>query len=402
MLSSSGLDEVELLMTPDRPTPPSRPGRNEPWRIERMVQRVPSHLGEAPHEPVSPWIVIAGVILLFLVSCGVLFVLLDVPTRLASLGVSAATTPTRTPRVVTPAVTGLTATLPPPPPSPAPTSVAIKYKVKAGDTLIAIAAKYRVSVQAIMAANGLKDETIRAGDELLIPLPTPTPAPGAAIPPSQPVLAAVLSTPTSLAATPAPASSIPAATPGVVQYTVKSGDTLSSIAGIYSSTIEAIRVANRLTDDMLSVGQVLLIPTGAWTPTSAPVAVIMPTATPTSQYAYAAPSLISPPDGQGLHGSKDLPTLQWVSPAILKPDELYVVHIDYMTSAGAKKSIVKEVKQGTSLPLAATDYPGASANGTAFSWYVLIVSQSKAKVAAADAQATASSPPSEIRTFTWY
>ena len=102
-------------MTPDRQTPrPSRPGRTEPWRVERMVQRVPAHLGETTPQPVSPWIVVAGVVLLIMVSCGVLAVLLDIPARLAGLGVQSVPTPTATPRVVTPAVTILPATLPPP------------------------------------------------------------------------------------------------------------------------------------------------------------------------------------------------------------------------------------------------------------------------------------------------
>src|SRR5512142_2429143 len=134
-------------MTPETPTPPpSRPGRTEPWRIERMVQRVPAHLGENTAEPVSPWVVIAGIVLLALVSCGVLAFLLNVPDRLGAFG--AAVQPSRTPtlRLVTPAVTILAPTQVLATATTVATAIPVKYKVKSGDSLIAIAAKYNVTV----------------------------------------------------------------------------------------------------------------------------------------------------------------------------------------------------------------------------------------------------------------
>jgi LysM repeat protein len=57
------------------------------------------------------------------------------------------------------------------PPSPTPNI----YVVQGGDVLSAIAAKYDMPVDAIMAANDLKDTFIRAGQQLIIPPPTPTP-----------------------------------------------------------------------------------------------------------------------------------------------------------------------------------------------------------------------------------
>ncbi len=52
--------------------------------------------------------------------------------------------------------------------SPAP-SFRTTYKVKKGDTLGAIAAKYKVTVAALRAANGLKSNTIHTGQVLRIP-----------------------------------------------------------------------------------------------------------------------------------------------------------------------------------------------------------------------------------------
>jgi len=352
-----------------------------------MVQRVPAHLGETTSESVSPWIMVAGVALLILVVCAVLFVLLGGGARFG-IGVSATATPTRT-RTTTPALTILPITLATPTPSVGPTAATVKYKVKSGDTLSGIAAKYKVSVQAIMTANGLKDDNIRIGDDLIIPLPTPTPAPTTNSPPTG-------ATPTPISFQSPPTSASPAVTPGVIHYSVKRGDTLSSIASTFGSTIDGIRAANQLDSDFISIGQDLIVPVGSWTPTPTIAPTINATATPTSPYSYAAPDLLSPQDAKQFRGSQDVPQLMWTSPSTLKPNEYYVVHIDYTTN-GKPQSIFKEVKQGTSLRLDLSIYPGANANGTPFSWYVVIVSQPTGAK-----NAIATSPASVTRTFVWY
>ena len=43
-------------------------------------------------------------------------------------------------------------------------------------------------------------------------------------------------------------------------YTVKSGDTLYSIARAFNTTLNDIRILNNLTSNVLSVGQTLKIP----------------------------------------------------------------------------------------------------------------------------------------------
>jgi LysM repeat protein len=57
------------------------------------------------------------------------------------------------------------------PPSPTPNI----YAVQGGDVLSAIAAKYNIPVDDIMAANSLKDTFLHPGQQLVIPPPTPTP-----------------------------------------------------------------------------------------------------------------------------------------------------------------------------------------------------------------------------------
>jgi len=362
-----------------------------------MVQRVPAHLGETTRESLPPWIMLAGVALLLIVACAVIFMLLGGTSRLG-LGISVTATPTRT-RTPTPAVTILPITLPPATvPAPGPTAATVKYKVKAGDNLTAIAAKYKVSIQAIMAANGMKDDTIRVGEELIIPLPTPTPQPGA-LPQSPPGV-----TPTPISFQSPPTSATPAGTPGVIRHTVQRGDTLISVAASYGSTVDAIRAASQLDGDFLSIGQVLLVPVGSWTPTPTATQVVNKTAAPTSQFAYAAPNLLSPSDGKQFHGSQDAPQLMWISPATLKANEFYAVHIEYTWSGERKTPPSLTVKQGTSIKLdPSAYYPGANPNGTQFSWYVVVISQTPGtKTPGQTPQAFAQSPASATWTFVWY
>ena len=118
--------------------------------------------------------------------------------------------------------------------------------------------------------------------ETLLP-PTPTPT-------KTVVVVTVTQTPVTLmpTATPTPTSTTPTLaptltpTPTVIIHTVVAGDTLSSIAKKYNTTVEAIMAANGKTDTLLRVGEELIIPLGpvtpatpTWTPTPVP-----PTATP--------------------------------------------------------------------------------------------------------------------------
>ena len=57
----------------------------------------------------------------------------------------------------------------------------------------------------------------------------------------------------------------PTTNPGVIQYVVRSGDTLWLLAQRYGTTVDAIKRLNGLTSDNLSIGQVLKIPAGAST-----------------------------------------------------------------------------------------------------------------------------------------
>ena len=83
-------------------------------------------------------------------------------------------------------------------------------------------------------------------------------------PPAQPVQTISQK---SFAVQPCPVATAPPATPvavphatGAAIYLVKAGDTLSHIAKTHGTTIKALKLANKLSSDKISVGQQLKIP----------------------------------------------------------------------------------------------------------------------------------------------
>ncbi len=115
---------------------------------------------------------------------------------------------------------------------PTPSDGQVLHVVEAGETLFGIAARYGVSVEAIVAANGIVNpDLIQPGDTLIIPLA------GAASP-------------------------TPVESPGETIHVVQPGETLSVIAARYGVTVQAIQEANSITDpNRIFVGQRLVIPT---------------------------------------------------------------------------------------------------------------------------------------------
>jgi len=136
------------------------------------------------------------------------------------------------------------------------------YIVQPGDTLSGIAQRFGTTVAAIVAANGISNpDFIWVGQRLIIPIystptPTPTASPTSVLPTPTPTIS-----PTSAPPTPTPT---PSPTPGgEVIYIVQPGDTLSSIAQRFGTTVAAIVAANDIANpDLIWVGQRLIIPIG--------------------------------------------------------------------------------------------------------------------------------------------
>jgi LysM repeat protein len=116
------------------------------------------------------------------------------------------------------------------------------YTVKAGDNLTKIAFAYSVTPSEIIHANHLKDNAVlHAGQTLTIPDAKTAGKPDAHSTPKQ----------TDMAPT--------ATTPGF--YTVKKGDTATSIAHSFGLSAEELLKANRITDPKkLQPGQTLKVP----------------------------------------------------------------------------------------------------------------------------------------------
>ncbi len=158
-------------------------------------------------------------------------------TSLPTSTATATTEPSATPTVQ--ATNTLTPTLTPTPAS------AFVYVVQSGDTLYTIAQTYKVDIQAILQLNPAIDpvkQAIFINQEVIIP------APGTPLQTSTP---------------------IPPGFKGTINYTVKAGDSLYSIAAQFNSTVEAMMAANtgvlKNAND-LQAGQIIKVPVNIATP----------------------------------------------------------------------------------------------------------------------------------------
>ena len=121
-------------------------------------------------------------------------------------------------------------------PTSSPTPLPVYHQVQPGEVPGVIAAAYDISVELLMKLNNITDPTaLQIGQRLLIPVTiTPTPA------------------------TPQPS---PSPTPEPRYYVIQKGDVLLTIAAEYDTTVEAIMIANNISDPRsLQIGQRLFIP----------------------------------------------------------------------------------------------------------------------------------------------
>ncbi len=102
------------------------------------------------------------------------------------------------------------------------------YTVKKGDSLYSIANKYNTTVDELKRINNLTSNILSIGQVLKLP---------------------------------SDKASDEEKEENTITYTVQKGDSLYSIAKKYNTTIDAIKNLNNLTTNILSIGQVLLIPT---------------------------------------------------------------------------------------------------------------------------------------------
>jgi LysM repeat protein len=254
-----------------------------------------------------------------------------------------------------------------PTPTPVPIvqeTLLIRHVVESGETLLSIAIDYDVSVEEIQRANNLTSELIRAGDELVIPVLRDSAA----------------------------AQSSAAATK--FEYIVKSGDTLSTIAITFGTTVDELLSANKLAaGEFLQPGDTLLLPLLGAPPEAL---AIEPAAPETAAAAdYAAPQLRAPEDGATI-ARTDPVNFAWEGADALAANEWFVLQVLPRNLIAQKLPPAWTKQAGFRLEPALAPGEGGAAD---YAWLVSVVRVNRS--AEGRAFVEAASLPSAVRTFTW-
>lgn len=278
-------------------------------------------------------------------------------TETPTITVTATITPTLQPTATeTPAPTATT--LPP-----------IAYKVAANDTCGTIAFVYGVSVNSIIQLNKLSPECVLSiGQDLFIPQPTPTASP----------MPTNTLNPTEQAMQDCPQ----------IEYTVKSGDTLGSIAANYAVSQASVQKYSGLTSDIVMLGQKLVIPL-------CEQSLEAPTATPVPP--YPAPNLLLPTDG-AFFKTNDVVTLQWAAVGDLRQNEAYAVTVIDATEGDARKLVSYVTDTKFIVP---GEFKPASGDPHIYYWTVLPVRQTGTNKDTGEPEWTPAGDVSLQRSFSW-
>ncbi|HHY55900.1 MAG TPA: LysM peptidoglycan-binding domain-containing protein [Chloroflexi bacterium] len=277
--------------------------------------------------------------------------------------------PTSVPLMAATATPTPTAT-PPPTPTPVPIvqeTLLIRHVVESGETLLSIAIDYDVTVEEIQRANNLSSELIRAGDELMIPVLRDSAA----------------------------AQSSAAATD--FEYIVKAGDTLSTIAITFGTTVEELLSANQLAaGEFLQPGDALRLPLlGAPPEALAVEPVATPAESTQSAALYAAPRLLTPEEGAAI-ARTDPVSFGWESAGALAANEWYVLQVLPRNLTARQLPPAWTKQAGFRLESSLAPGEGEAAD---YAWLVSIVRVNRS--AEGRAFVEAASPPSVVRTFSW-
>lgn len=231
-----------------------------------------------------------------------------------------------------------------------------EYTVQQGDTLGYIIQQFNYSdlstapgsiISQIVQLNGLFSADIlpAPGTVILIPRQTATPTP-------QNEATALTVDATNTASAP---NTLLSNDTLLTQYIVQEGDTLVSIGQDYETTLRMLALLNPDLDIFscnleipsggpncnvpLQVGQAINVPAPTPTPTLSPTPSGNETSTP--RPTFAAPMLISPPNGATAPAG--VFSLQWGSVGVLEKDEFYLVQvIDSLSGANVFQQVTKD------------------------------------------------------------
>jgi LysM repeat protein len=215
----------------------------------------------------------------------------------------------------------------------------IEYIVKAKDNLNQIAIKHGTTVNEIKRINNLSSTHLHIGQVLLVPAKTTEaagstatmPVTAGAATPVKPDTTKPAKTQTPAAAVPASgtaansasnAGANPPAPEQFLEHTVRSNETMYSIATTYHMTMDQLKAKNNLTGNSLRVGQKLLIrgqygqvpQQGASLPLE------------TGDTTLKDPALRGAPSRYGLNQVDEKGTAAWITDPDLDPSKMLVLH----------------------------------------------------------------------------
>lgn len=248
-----------------------------------------------------------------------------------------------------------------------PNPLVVTHKVQAGETLLGIASIYGISVDEVKAANNLQNELIRAGDDLVIPIPESVTE-----------------------------ANIEQVVSSVFKYRVQSGDTVVSIAIRFGTQVESILEANQLSaSDFIQPGQTLLVPVeqvpSAVLASSEAARTLDQSTLPT----YEAPRLIGPQNAETLPAAEQI-LFRWISVDLLAPNEWYVLRIWPLDGT---LDLPPTIWTKTNSYRLGTEWAPPSGRSARYGWQVTVV---RVLADVGDGrEIQAASAPSEVRTFTW-
>ncbi len=247
----------------------------------------------------------------------------------------------------------------------------ITHTVREGETLVAIASVYGVTVDEIRSANPeLTGDLIRPNQTLAIPI---EPASRSAVVGTAPLI-----------------------------YTVRSGDTVVSIARAFGSTVQEMIDANRLpASGLIRPDQTLTVPVRNLPDEVLRTATLTETptdgeSTSSTRQIYLGPRLLGPEDEAQIARDENV-LMRWLSVNELRNNEWYVLQIYPLTTDA--EPVDSRWTKATSERLEAERLAPTAGAEARYQWQVSVVRVLPGEGSALRLESA--SPQSELRSFTW-